>query len=264
MSHGWGYQLQNYQKPFGLDRIRNSSQMLWVIDYSKDGTDKKKFTKKEIDSLKKNGRKVLSYLSIGEAEKYRWYYPKMNKDLILKENKNWEGNYLVKYWEEEWKLIIDQYVDTIAAQGFSGLYLDIVDAFERIDNKLKNKKRAALEMQKLIVRISKRMKKLNPGSLIFIQNGYHIVKHLEDVDLFIDSIDGIAVEGMLFAYDSSLDMNYQLNELRECLPFYEDKIRLSVEYVKNDEEQGYLDMAEDLNLIPQRATRELNGVLFLN
>jgi len=100
------------------------------------------FTSSEVESLrnKANGGKrlVISYLSIGEAEDYRYYWKtswkKGDPEWLYKENPDWEGNYKVKYWMDEWKQIIfggdDSYLDKIIDAGFDGVYLDIIDAFE--------------------------------------------------------------------------------------------------------------------------------------
>jgi cysteinyl-tRNA synthetase len=90
--------------------------------------------------LKKNGgrRLVLAYMSIGEAEDYRYYWESSwttgNPAWLTEENPDWEGNYKVKYWEPAWQQIIlgnDQaYLDRIIEAGFDGVYLDIIDAFE--------------------------------------------------------------------------------------------------------------------------------------
>lgn len=83
-------------------------------------------------------RRVLSYLSIGEAENYRFYW---NKDWKAKPpewlgpaNPDWKNNYKVKYWMPEWKAILmgssDGYLDHILDQGFDGVYLDLVDAYQ--------------------------------------------------------------------------------------------------------------------------------------
>ena len=49
-----------------------------VIDYSKDGGQDEAFTVRDLDILKKkpdgSRRYVLSYMSIGEAETYRYYW----------------------------------------------------------------------------------------------------------------------------------------------------------------------------------------------
>ncbi|OQC42735.1 MAG: hypothetical protein BWX66_00370 [Deltaproteobacteria bacterium ADurb.Bin058] len=89
---------------------------------------------------KANGgrRLVIAYMSIGEAEDYRFYWqPSWNEhkpDWLDKENPSWEGNYKVRYWKASWKSIIygneNAYLDRILASNFDGVYLDIIDAFE--------------------------------------------------------------------------------------------------------------------------------------
>ena len=97
------------------------------------------FTKAQVSSLKKKAgggkRLVIAYMSIGEAEDYRWYWnQKKDKPWLDAENPQWEGNYKVKYWLSEWQDIIcggkDSYIQKIMDAGFDGVYLDIVDAFQ--------------------------------------------------------------------------------------------------------------------------------------
>ena len=102
----------------------------------------KTLTAADLQSLKtkQNGgtRILLCYMSIGEAENYRYYWQtdwKKNPPLWLdQENPLWKGNYKVRYWLPEWKSIIkgnaDSYLDKILDAGFDGVYLDIVDGFE--------------------------------------------------------------------------------------------------------------------------------------
>lgn len=104
------------------------------------------FTSDEINQLKNkaNGGKrlVISYMSIGEAEIYRYYWQSSwntNKPSWLdKENPDWPGNYKVKYWYPEWQNIIygndSSYLKKILDANFDGVYLDIIDAFEYYEN----------------------------------------------------------------------------------------------------------------------------------
>ena len=101
-------------------------------------------SKTRLKKWTENNNLVLAYMSIGEAEDYREYYPNMNKKLILELNEEWAGNYTVKYWESEWEKIILKYLDKILAQGFNGVYLDIVDGFHRFDDKKLHAKRMAI------------------------------------------------------------------------------------------------------------------------
>ncbi len=100
------------------------------------------FTPGEIEQLrhKSNGGKrlVISYMSIGEAENYRYYWNDSwlthPPDWLKEENPDWEGNYKVAYWDKEWQDIIfgndESYLQKILDAGFDGVYLDIIDAFE--------------------------------------------------------------------------------------------------------------------------------------
>ena len=91
-------------------------------------------------SMKKDGgsRLVIAYMSIGEAEDYRYYWESdwkvRNPEFIRKQNPAWPGNYKVQYWDSEWQSIIygndNSYLKKILDAGFDGVYLDIIDAFE--------------------------------------------------------------------------------------------------------------------------------------
>jgi cysteinyl-tRNA synthetase len=106
----------------------------------------KAFSAEEIQRLKRkeNGdeRLVIAYMSIGEAEEYRFYWQeawKKNPPIWLeKENPNWEGNYKVKYWNKDWQNLMlkkeDSYLNRIIKAGFDGIYLDIIDAFQYFEN----------------------------------------------------------------------------------------------------------------------------------
>jgi len=104
--------------------------------------DNVEFTSDEIEQLrsKANGgtRLVISYMSIGEAEDYRYYWNSgwnSNAPAWLdEENPDWAGNFKVKYWDPNWQNIIygddNSYLKKILDGGFDGVYLDIIDAFE--------------------------------------------------------------------------------------------------------------------------------------
>lgn len=89
---------------------------------------------------KANGgsRLVIAYMSIGEAEDYRYYWDeewlKDPPPWLEGENRQWKGNYKVRYWDPTWQSIIygndSSYTKGILDAGFDGLYLDIIEGFE--------------------------------------------------------------------------------------------------------------------------------------
>lgn len=133
--------LTNYPtKRSFIHAVTATNYDLIIMDlFFKDGS---AFSASEINELKSkaNGGKrlVISYMSIGEAENYRYYWQtswQTNKPIWLdSENPKWAGNFEVKYWNPEWQSIIygneNFYLKKILNAGFDGAYLDIIDAFE--------------------------------------------------------------------------------------------------------------------------------------
>jgi len=134
-----------------LSALRRTDYDLIVIDAFVDGSRGPEWLEAEdIESLKRKAgggrRLVICYLSIGEAEDYRYYWDRnwdRNRDgrpgpgapqWLSGENPNWRGNYKVRYWDAGWQAILfgseESYLDQILSRGFDGAYLDIIDAFE--------------------------------------------------------------------------------------------------------------------------------------
>ena len=141
------YELFDRRSDF-LQTLRHTDYDLLIIDlFYNDGI---AFTPEEVQSLKtkNNGgsRLVLCYLSIGEAENYRYYWHKSwEKNAprwLEKENPKWPGNYKVKYWNKNWQSIItgnaDSYLQKIINSKFDGVYLDIIDAFQYFEQNYQN------------------------------------------------------------------------------------------------------------------------------
>jgi len=104
--------------------------------------DDKPLTASDLNALKvkNNGasRLAICYLSIGEAEDYRYYWQSAwvnNPPAWLeRENPEWPGNYKVYYWHPDWQTIIygnpQSYIAQIISAGFDGVYMDIIDGYE--------------------------------------------------------------------------------------------------------------------------------------
>lgn len=126
------------------DAVAATDYDVIIMDCFQDGT---AFSPAQIARLKTKhsggSRIVLCYLSIGEAENYRYYWKSSWKPgspaWLDSLNPNWPGNYKVRYWDPGWKSIVfsapDSYLSRILAAGFDGVYLDIIDAFEYFEEK---------------------------------------------------------------------------------------------------------------------------------
>lgn len=201
----WGYQLQDIDP----EEVASSPFDLMVIDYTRNGDPSFWFTNHEIRNMKTrpggDKRILLCYLSIGEAEDYRFYWKqswkKQKPDWLDKENPDWPGNYKVYYWNDEWKRIVFRYLDKIMQMGFDGVYLDIVDAYEYYNPTHPG---SEAEMIQWISEISDYCKqKKGNGFYVIAQNAEGLAQH----DNYLNKIDGIAKEELFYGLDNPEEKN---------------------------------------------------------
>lgn len=207
----WGYQLQN----LNVAAAAVSDFDLLVIDYARDGSDATALKPRDLERLKQHPgggeRLVYAYISVGEAESYRYYWhdewKKAPPEWLLGENRDWRENYRVAFWDEAWQRILwgsagggsaDAYIDRIAAAGFDGLYLDRCDVFEdlaRLD-KAAAKTRRDLEgdMADFIVRLAAYVRREHPQLGIIMQNAENLLERAP----VRQAIDAIAKEELLY------------------------------------------------------------------
>ena len=127
-----------------VSAIQNTNYDIVITDLFYEGTEQLTADDMAALKIKANGgtRLVIAYMSIGEAEDYRYYWQTAwqaeSPAWLAAENPVWAGNYKVRYWDRDWQSIIygndDSYLRKILAAGFDGVYLDIIDAFEFFEN----------------------------------------------------------------------------------------------------------------------------------
>ena len=204
------YQLQNLD----LKAIGQTGYDLVVMDYSADGDDETAFTAEQIAALKHSpggDKTLLAYLSIGEAENYRFYWQPnwdANDDSepddgapawLDIEDPNWEGNYTVRYWNPNWQAIIygrpESYLDKIIAAGFDGVYLDLIESYWYYEEQ--GRESAAREMADFVIALANYAHARRPGFLVFPQNGAELAADFPD---YLAAVDGIGQEDIYYGY----------------------------------------------------------------
>ena len=191
-----------------LQAIGETRYDLVIMDYSRDGSDERKFTADEIAALKESpgGTKtVLSYMSIGEAEDYRWYWQRSwdgNRDgkpsasapdWLGRSNPNWPGNYKVRYWDPAWQEIVYEYVDKVLAAGYDGVYLDIVDAYWYWRRVHPSSEGDVVAFVKSIATYARETKR-HPDFQVFVQNAEEPSVH----DDYVQTVSGIGKEDLFY------------------------------------------------------------------
>ena len=240
------YQLQDID----FNQILNSNFDILIMDYSAYGDDESAYSKNQIVELKDKGIVTLGYISIGEAETYRYYWTKNFSDnnFLGIENKDWDENYKVRYWDEKWQNIIFNYLDKLIDAGFDGAYLDIVDGYEYWSDEDNNEKKllgdpnseeeSANLMIDFIVEINQYCKEKNPDFLIVPQNGSNIIKY--DNGKYISNIDGIGIEDLWYMETlkrDEVDVTARIDNLNRISNA--GKFVLVTDYLYDDSESDY-------------------------
>lgn len=246
----FAYQLQNVD----ISKLSKSNYDLIVID--------SEHTKQEISRLKP--KKIISYISIGEAEDYRSYWQKSWKknppEWLGKENKEWRGNYTVKeYFHPDWWKILTQMLDEIISKGFDGIAMDKVDAYVDLGETLEMK----LLMIDLVAKISEYCKKKKPGFLIIAHNCSELV----NVKQYMNAIDGITQEDLVYDWNSNgisgkkTPSDY-FSKVKNNLQFAKskNKIIMMLEYVSGSYFKNTQKIAGEIGALAYSAPRDLGSL----
>jgi cysteinyl-tRNA synthetase len=272
----FAYQLQNVS----LGALAASAFDLAIIDYSREGDDETRFTAGEISSLKHGSggeKRVLAYMSIGEAEDYRFYWDSRwdknhdgNPDAgapswLGPGNPEWEGNYKVRYWLPEWQAIIfgspTSYLDKILAAGFDGVYLDIIDAYEYWGPEGESgldRQSAEQEMVDFVKAIAQyvRVTKGKPGFAVFPQNGEGLSSHAD----YVQAVTGIGKEDTWYNDNLRQPSSYTAEVIGNLDVFKAaGKLVLVVDYVTQKSKiDDFYAKAEARGYVPYATVRDLD------
>jgi cysteinyl-tRNA synthetase len=234
-----------------------------IIDYSSDGGDEGRWSAAALDALQHSagGDKVaLAYVSIGEAEDYRFYWRSGwspgNPSWLGPENEEWPGNYEVRFWQAGWQTLVYQYLDRVLAQGFDGVYLDKVDAYEYWEG---GRPSARADMAAFVGEIASYCRGRKAGFLIVPQNGHELI----DEAGYAGRIDALGSEDNWFDGDDALSA-----EERQYREEYLDKYRaagkpvFAVDYCRGAANIDYVyNRARAKGYVPYCTVRDLDRLI---
>jgi cysteinyl-tRNA synthetase len=206
---------------------------------------------------------VFAYIDIGQAEDWRWYWtwterapadeeaaalcagpfpPPPWPDYIVKcDPDKWLHNYPVRFWDPAWQNVVMQgnglssaphpyisIIDEVLRDGFDGIYLDWVEAFEDGDIRRLAEAEGVSPAEAMVgflqaMRLYGRAR--NPQFLVIQQNAASLISESQDATRYIDALaqeavwfDGEATDdwsdpaGYDQANEQSL-VNYYLSQL---------------------------------------------------
>lgn len=296
----WAYQLQHAD----VAEIARSPFDLVVIDSTKDGDPDKPLKAAEVRRMKRTpqgGRRfVLAYLSVGEAEDYRFYWneewletatpepapaphghaaPSAKADKADKpdrwlsakappwlgdENESWGGNFQVKYWDPGWQAILfgspTSYLERVLAQGFDGVYLDRVDAYYEF---VSERESAGDDMAELVIRLAEHARRIKPECIVVPQNGEELLLK----PAYVAAIDGIAKEDLFFGSPTEGEPNNS-QQIANSLSWLEPATKagrpvLTIEYLEKPEARAEAAAAaREKGFVPYFGPRSLDRLVW--
>ena len=105
----WLYSFGDLSEYSTITRLANSDYDMLVLDYLPSVSGDEEYPMADvINTFHENGKLVLAYLAIGDAEAYRTYWQQgwevgNPKWIIAPDPGGWEDNYVVSYWDPGWQ-----------------------------------------------------------------------------------------------------------------------------------------------------------------
>jgi cysteinyl-tRNA synthetase len=191
------YQLQRARP----ERIGDTAYDLLVVSIGAAGG-----SREVIENLKHSpgGEKiVLCYMSIGQAEDYRFYWQREWYEnppgWLDVPDPDWAGDYWVRYWDPGWQAIVygspESYLDQILDLGFDGVYLDRVDAYYYYQEQ--GREAATREMADFVISLAEYARQRHPGFGVFPQNAEELGTLFPD---YLEIVTGVGVEDLYYGY----------------------------------------------------------------
>jgi uncharacterized protein (TIGR01370 family) len=229
-------------------------------------------TASQVAALHNQGKTLYTYLSIGEAEDYRDYWidghwSQQTPSFVLAENPEWEGNYPVKFWDYTWQLTMFGRVADAIANGYDGMYLDIVDAYQVAQVKAAytgpDIRQAMIDF---VIALSQYAKALDPDFKVIPQNAVGLLGLTENNPdssntAYLNAIDGIGVEDLWYNGNSTSswtagDLEFIQNAIDA------GKFVLATSYpTDNAKQEAFVTNAINAGLIPFVGDRALTGII---
>jgi len=173
-------------------------------------------------------RLILAYIDIGEAEDFRtywqpdWVSPESGKAgspdfMVAVDPDGWSGNYPVAFWDDRWRAIWlgnSGLIHQLAAEGFDGVYLDWVEAYD--DNHViakavsqgYNATWCADQMLGFISDIKAEGRKVTNDFVVVAQNSPYLIDR--NPNMYTGSVDAYAGEDTWFSGQADAGWNSPL------------------------------------------------------
>ena len=145
------------------------------------------YSKAEISALKATGTTIIAYITLGEVDSNRWYFPLLEERGFLGINTNWNSSFLNLEDEATRNIILEKALPEIMIKGVDGIFLDTIDAVSPYTEK----SHLSPYMLSLIQGIRERY----PTKFIIQNAGLFLLEQTKNI------IDAVVIEDIASGYD---------------------------------------------------------------
>ena len=158
------------------------------------------YTKAEIQALKATGSTIIAYITLGEVDPNRWYFPLLEQQGFLGMNENWGSSYLDLSKEEVRSILLDRVLPEIMVKGVDGVFLDTIDAVAPYGERK--------ELAPYMVEVISNIRIRYPDVTVIQNAGLFLLKETKSV------IDAVLIEDIASGYDFE-NQRYYVKALNE-------------------------------------------------
>lgn len=131
----------------------------------------------------------VAYISAGEADERRWFWPQtQGRDYLVEPNPDWAGAKRVDIRAQDWRsLLISSVVPAALAQGWQGVMLDTLDTAEYFESSAPTRFGGSMAAAASFIL---ELRTAHPGMLILVNNALPILFRVAF------AIDGVLAEDL--------------------------------------------------------------------
>lgn len=255
----WAYYIRNVNP----NVVADSNHDLVIVDVG----NKELFTKETVERMKRKSdgskKKVIAYVSLGEAENYRPYWKKewntKQPSWMGRENILWKGNYNIdNILNPDWWKITTGILNQVLSAGYDGILINGVESYIS-DNTLDSRK----AMVQYVVKVASYTRGKKPEFKILVQDG----EALTNDRGYSKTIDGIVKQDLVHNWKSNgiVGPKTPITELNKSIEYLktfmiQGKIVLVVEYVAGDTYKKAKEILDRHGFVGYSAPRQLDTI----
>lgn len=201
------------------------------------------YNRAEIKELQATGTKVIAYISLGEVNTSRWYFPIFEERGFLGKNANWDSYYINLADPFIYAFFFDEIIPEIMVRNFDGLFLDTVDAVAPYTERS--------HLQPHMASLIRQIRSAYPDATIIQNAGLFLL------DSTSRAVDAVLVEDVATHYD----FGSQTYKLKRETAYQQQVNRISELSVKHELPFLIIDFADSASL-RTRAVQRLDSLSY--